>query len=127
MIHPLLNSETSAHYDAQSIPSIYDLEKEMDLIEMLGWCKGNLFKYRRRLGRKATISHFVNDMHKKMHLHEVREKDLKKINTYEDYKAFLVDLGNRCKKETGTLCLTCAVRELIDVYRKDVVYGLEGR
>ena len=72
MIHPLLNKD-SKHYDTDDKPSIYYMEENLSLIEMIGFCSGNIFKYESRLGKKG------ND-----------DADRKKIQTYRDYRELLM-------------------------------------
>jgi len=92
MKHPLLNPD-SPHYDTDCMPSIYELEKELTLAESIGWCKGNILKYKLRLGKKSTIDHFDSEAERKA-------KDIKKIETYEAYR----DLLMRIADEIGIQC-----------------------
>jgi len=45
--HPLLDPN-SKHYDTGVHPTIYDIEKELNVIEMLGACRFNIMKYESR-------------------------------------------------------------------------------
>ena len=70
--HPLKNPESS-HYDLWSgLEAIEVLEAVMTKEELIGWCKGNILKYRLRVGRKDEPL-----------------KELKKIETYENYLKYL--------------------------------------
>jgi len=92
MTHPLFNSD-SEHYSGRDIQ---DLEYNLSVIKMLGWIEGNLFKYNRRLGKRSYLKKFVSYEHKKTHLEEIRQKDLKKIKTFKEYEAVitqLIDIG----------------------------------
>ena len=71
MKHPLLNTD-SPHYEASGTQAIYELEKELTIPEMIGYCKGNIFKYKWRGGAKG-------------------DDYLKKIETYQNYLDFLQD------------------------------------
>ena len=86
MIHPLLNTD-SRHYDKPGEkPAILKLETQATLIEQIGWAKGNIFKYKARLGRKdsTTIA-----------------KDERKIETFENYLYILEDC--KYKEESDTV------------------------
>jgi len=73
MKHPLVNSD-SKHYNNNGHQTIYDLEQVLTIREMIGFCKGNIFKYKSRLGKKEGSN------------------DLKKIKTYENYLKLLQSL-----------------------------------
>ena len=70
MIHPLLNAASTHYQDEKS--AIELLEETATLGEQIGWCKGNIFKYKYRQDKKGQ-----------------KESDLIKIKTYEDYLQFL--------------------------------------
>lgn len=74
MKHPLLNAKSS-HYDKNGEPAIKGLEKEQTVIEQIGWCKGNIYKYKYRQDHKGQ-----------------KESDLEKIEDYTRYKNFLCEL-----------------------------------
>jgi hypothetical protein len=48
MLHPLLTKGANKHYDTKGKVTIQELEKELTVIEMIGYCKGNIFKYNSR-------------------------------------------------------------------------------
>lgn len=75
-LHPLIN-ENSSHYEDDGKVAIQELEKKLTVIEMLGWCKGNIFKYEFRKELKGAL-----------------EADEVKIGTY---KAYLEVLKVLCK------------------------------
>lgn len=66
-VHPLINKE-SLHYQNDGKVAIQELEKRLTVVEMIGWCKGNIFKYEFRKQLKGAL-----------------EADEKKIKTYKDY------------------------------------------
>ena len=71
-IHPLLNPE-SKHYNMfDGKEAIEILESIMTTVELKAWCRGNIYKYRLRLGNKDDVS-----------------KEIKKIQTYEAYYEYL--------------------------------------
>lgn len=70
--HPLKNPE-SKHYELwEGCESIEVLEATLSIDELIGWCKGNILKYRLRIGHKDDPL-----------------KEIKKIMTYENYLAYL--------------------------------------
>jgi len=70
--HPLLNPD-SKHYNMfDGLESIEILEAVMTTEELMAWCRGNIYKYRLRLGNKDDVS-----------------KEVKKIQTYEAYYKYL--------------------------------------
>ena len=72
--HPLLNPD-SKHYNMfDGLESIEVLESVMTTIELMAWCRGNIYKYRLRLGNKDNV-----------------ESEIKKIRTYEAYYKYLKD------------------------------------
>ena len=75
-LHPLINKD-SPHYDTGKKSAIEELEKRLTVTEMIGFCKGNIFKYRYRLEHKGN-----------------KESDLKKIETYENYLKLLERLDD---------------------------------
>ncbi len=75
-LHPLIN-KASPHYDKGKKSAIEELEKQLTVTEMIGFCKGNIFKYRYRLEDKGQ-----------------KESDLKKIQTYENYLKLLERLDD---------------------------------
>lgn len=66
-LHPLINPKSS-HYDNGKKTAIEELEEELTVQEMIGYCKGNIKKYSYRLEEKGQ-----------------KESDLIKIQTYEAY------------------------------------------
>ncbi len=78
MIHPLINKSATNHYNIDGTSAVEELEKELSIREMIGFCSGNIFKYKYRQDRKGQ-----------------KEADLIKIKTYEDYKKELVNLIHR--------------------------------
>jgi aminopeptidase C len=75
-LHPLINKE-SPHYDTEKTSAIEELEKVLTVTEMIGFCKGNIFKCQYRAEHKGQ-----------------RESDIKKIETYENYLSLLLRLDN---------------------------------
>ena len=73
-LHPLMD-EDATHYDAQEEPTIQRMEREMTVVEMIGFCKGNIFKYSDRQDFKGQ-----------------KEKDKHKINKYRRYLMTLLGL-----------------------------------
>ena len=103
MIHPLLNTD-SRHYDKPGEkPSIWKLETQATLIEQIGWAKGNIFKYKARLGRKdsTTIA-----------------KDERKIETFENYLYILED----CKSKVASDTVYAWVA--LDIHYPNLIYEL---
>lgn len=49
--HPIFNSSCT-HYDNESEPTILQIQKELTLDELIGFCKGNVIKYKKRYGKK---------------------------------------------------------------------------
>jgi len=101
-IHPLKNPDSKGHYGNM----IEDMEKTSSVASMMGFVENNIEKYRRRLGKKSHLSgvvkdildlHFIDhpgefEQFKEIHLEEVRQSDLKKIETYKAYGDVLKDL-----------------------------------
>ena len=56
------------HYQNDGKVAIQELEKRLTVVQMIGWCKGNIFKYEFRKQLKGAL-----------------EADEKKIKTYKDY------------------------------------------
>ena len=75
-LHPLIN-KNSAHYDTGKTSAIEELEKLLTVTEMIGFCKGNIFKYKYRLEEKGQ-----------------KESDIAKIKTYEAYLKLLEQLDD---------------------------------
>jgi len=90
MIHPLINPE-STHYKQAGRQSIQDIEEEISVDEMIGACTFNIMKYTLRLDTKGQ-----------------KEKDLKKIETYQNYKNLLLDMRN--KHDCGYLMVCFAYK-----------------
>ena len=70
--HPLLNSDSSHYNLFDGLEAISILEKLMTPTELMAWCRGNIYKYRLRIGNKGNGA-----------------SDLKKIETYEAYYKYL--------------------------------------
>ena len=52
-LHKLIDSQ-SPHYDTEDEKSAIELmEEEITIVEMIGYCKGNIFKYKYRLNKKG--------------------------------------------------------------------------
>ena len=104
MNHPLKNS-TSTHYG----DTINDMEKILSVAAMIGFCEGNNFKYKDRLGKKSLLNGLILQVvelwykgrdkelkqFKEEHLEQVKRSDLAKIKTYEDYLSVLKVLAHR--------------------------------
>lgn len=74
-LHPLLN-EASSHYEKDKRVAIQEMEKELNVFEMIGYCKGNVLKYEFRKELKGAL-----------------EADEKKIETYQNYLKELLDMN----------------------------------
>lgn len=74
-LHPLVN-KASTHYEKDKRVAIEELEKQLTVSEMIGWCKGNIFKYEFRKELKGTL-----------------EADKKKIETFKNYLKELEDMA----------------------------------
>lgn len=75
--HPLKNPD-SKHYELwDGYESIEALEAIMTKEELIGWCKGNILKYRMRIGKKDDP-----------------RAEVRKIITYEKYLKHLMELGD---------------------------------
>ena len=70
--HPLLNPDSNHYNMFDGLESIEILEAVMTTKELMAWCRGNIYKYRLRLGNKDDVS-----------------KEVKKIQTYEAYYKYL--------------------------------------
>jgi hypothetical protein len=70
--HPLLNPNSSHYAMFDGLEAITILEQIMTVTELLAWCRGNIYKYRLRIGNKGNGA-----------------SDLKKIETYEAYYKYL--------------------------------------
>lgn len=75
-LHPLLNPN-STHYEDEGRVSIQEMEKEITVIEMVGYCKGNIFRYEFRKHNKGAL-----------------EADEVKKKTHEAYIAVLKDMAS---------------------------------
>ena len=73
MLHPLINPESS-HYDGE-VTTIEKMEDVFTVMEMISFCKVNIFKYEDRKERKGQF-----------------ESDVKKIMTYKNYMQTLSKL-----------------------------------
>ena len=74
-LHPLLNKASSGHYEKDKRVAIQEMEKILTVSEMIGYCKGNVFKYEFRKELKGAL-----------------EADEKKIETYRNYLRELEDM-----------------------------------
>lgn len=74
--HPLLNPN-STHYEYDDKVSIQEMEKEMTVKEMIGYCKGNIFNHEFRKFNKGAL-----------------EADEAKKKTYEAYIKVLKDMSS---------------------------------
>ena len=92
MIHPLLNKDSASHYDNGKKASIYEHEKNATVAGMVEVAEFEIFKYTSRLGKKSYITEFVSDEHKRVHLEFIKRKDLKKIETWKNYKELLIPM-----------------------------------
>ena len=114
MIHPVLNPDSIRYDTKDKMPAIYDIERELTLIEAIGWARGNVLKYKLRLGKKKTTT---------------KQKDLVKIATYGNY----IELLNECRNKELTEAKyqhRCEVeqkgtRYLLDKHYPKLVYKLE--
>jgi hypothetical protein len=95
-LHPLLNPN-SLHYQTQEYPTIWYIEQQLNVEEMIGACRFNAMKYSMR--EKGQD-----------------ESDREKIVTYQSYIKFLQTLDTRERKDAS-------VRTIIDSQRKDIVYS----
>ena len=66
-LHPIIDKKNSGHYDKQERSAIEELEDEMTICEMRGFCFGNVQKYTYRLRHKGQatadaekITHYQN-------------------------------------------------------------------
>jgi len=75
-LHPLINKESS-HYDTDKTSAIEELEKQLTVTEMIGFCKANIYKYKYRMDHKGQ-----------------KESDQKKIETYTNYLSLLLQLDD---------------------------------
>jgi hypothetical protein len=97
--HPLINQEDSPHYDREDGKvAIEEMEKVMNIREMIGFCRGNLFKYDWRLGDKDS-----------------EDVERRKIKTYQNYRAVLYRL------------LQQGIEERLSVARAFEIAGVQWR
>ena len=75
MVHPLLNPNSSHYCMFDGLQAIEILEQLMTPQELMAWCRGNIYKYRLRVGNKDSDG----------------VSDLAKIETYENYYNYLKD------------------------------------
>ena len=74
-LHPLINPNSAGHYDNGSITTIEKMEARLSVTEMIGFAKGNAFKYEERKELKGQL-----------------EADIEKIKTYKNYLEVLIKL-----------------------------------
>ena len=81
-LHPLLNKE-STHYVSNStkLTAIELIESQLTIVEIIGWCKANINKYKYRKDLKGQ-----------------KRSDLKKIKTYENYLELLLSFNDVSEK-----------------------------
>jgi len=72
VLHPLIVEQSQGYYGSEKNQTIEEIEKELTIREMIGACKFNIKKYRKRAGKKGS-----------------KEADLKKAEHYCDYLTFL--------------------------------------
>ena len=70
-LHPLINKDSS-HYDTGKTTAIEEMEKNLTVTEMAGFCKANIFKYEYRKPHKGQ-----------------KESDEIKIKSYVQYLVLL--------------------------------------
>ena len=75
--HPLIDPG-SPYYDANGEPTIFKLERELTVCEMIGACIFNIGKYKARLGKKDDPA-----------------RELEKIGRYEVYLEELLQIPMR--------------------------------
>lgn len=100
-LHPLLNP-ASVHYETEEMPTIYYLEQQLTIREMIGACKFNIAKYDRRAKGQD-------------------EEDDRKATDYSNYLMFLEDLLT-VPTDSNLDLNYYHVRSVIDTYRKHIVY-----
>ena len=71
MRHPLINT-SSTHYSQDGKSAIKELEQLLSVDQMIGFARGNLYKYTFRMNHKGQA-----------------DSDIAKIKTYRDYLAVL--------------------------------------
>lgn len=74
-LHPLLNPDITHYNTTSGAIAIKELEKQLTVNQMIGWCKGNIFKYEFRKELKGK-----------------QEEDKTKIKTFKKYLAELEDM-----------------------------------
>jgi hypothetical protein len=73
-LHPLITKGKNNHYlNSNGLNRIYDLEKELTVSEMIGFCKANIFKYKVRKKNQD-----IED-NKKIEKYEAYLKELRSI------------------------------------------------
>ena len=72
--HPLLNPDSTHYKMFDGEEAIVRLESLMTKLELMAWAKGNIFKYRLRIGNKDDPT-----------------KEIIKIQGYEAYYKYLED------------------------------------
>jgi hypothetical protein len=88
-LHPLINPN-STHYDIGPITAIEELEQQLTVTEMIGFCKANIFKYEYRKEHKGQA-----------------EEDDVKINTYEKYLKVLFNIDTKFTNNTVAFVFCC--------------------
>lgn len=74
-LHPLINPDSSHYDDPNGLTAIEMLEEVLTVQEMIGYCKGNIFKYEYRKHKKGQTA-----------------SDIQKIKTYVKYLDVLFPL-----------------------------------
>ena len=72
MLHPLINPN-SQHYQHDTKSSIEMMEEKYNVLEMIAFCRINIFKYEYRKEHKGQL-----------------DSDLEKITTYKNYLNLLL-------------------------------------
>jgi len=75
-LHPLIDPQSPHYQDEVGKSNIEEMEEKLTLREMIGFCKGNIFKYEYRKVKKGQ-----------------KEKDIVKIQNYKNYLSILEKLS----------------------------------
>jgi hypothetical protein len=95
-VHPLITKGENLHYvNNDGKNRIYDMEKEMTVVKMIGFCEGNLFKYKVReknqdeedLKKIAKNKNYITELEKipKRFQDLTVRRAFKKLNIEWDY------------------------------------------
>ncbi len=77
-IHPLLNPDSPHYKMFDDTEAVENLELIMTTQELMGWARGNVYKYRFRIGNKDDPT-----------------KEVNKILSYEAYYKYLKELDEK--------------------------------